>query len=117
MQARLNHDRVELAHCEKRLLHLHPEQRLRTLKHEVRQLQQRLHGGMRRCLRQQHQRMQALVRALRAVSPLATLDRGYSIVFRAEDGTLVRDASQLAPGDALEIRLAKGVVSALVKAP
>ena len=52
--------------------------------------------------------LQARVRAL---SPAATLERGYAIVL-TEDGGIVRDADTVAPGAALDIRLAHGRLSA-----
>ena len=47
-------------------------------------------------------------RTLNTVSPLATLDRGFAIVTRADDGTLLTDAEAVQPGDDVEIRLARG---------
>jgi exodeoxyribonuclease VII large subunit len=55
-------------------------------------------------------------RTLNTVSPLATLDRGFSIVTRARDGALVTDADQLKPGEEIEARLARGKISASVTA-
>jgi exodeoxyribonuclease VII large subunit len=52
-------------------------------------------------------------RALDAVSPLATLTRGFAIVTRA-DGTLVSDAAAVADGEVIEARLARGTLKALV---
>jgi len=52
---------------------------------------------------------------LRALSPAATLQRGYAIVQRP-DGTVVREPAQVAPGDALRLRLAGGEVPATVTA-
>jgi exodeoxyribonuclease VII large subunit len=49
---------------------------------------------------------------LGALSPLATLDRGYAIVHRGED--LVRSPAQLATGDALDVRVADGTFGATV---
>jgi exodeoxyribonuclease VII large subunit len=50
---------------------------------------------------------------LQALSPLATLGRGYAIVrSRAE---AVRDAAVLTAGDALDIQLASGSVDARVE--
>jgi exodeoxyribonuclease VII large subunit len=51
---------------------------------------------------------------LGALSPWATLDRGYAIV-RDEAGTIVRDATTLAPDDPIEVRLARGAVDARVE--
>ncbi|RKN58362.1 exodeoxyribonuclease VII large subunit [Micromonospora costi] len=50
---------------------------------------------------------------LRALSPAATLDRGYAIVQRA-DGHVVRAASEVGKGDPLRVRLADGELAATV---
>jgi exodeoxyribonuclease VII large subunit len=47
------------------------------------------------------------------VSPLATLARGFAIVTRA-DGTLVTEAATVAPGEAIEARVARGTLTARV---
>jgi exodeoxyribonuclease VII large subunit len=49
-----------------------------------------------------------------ALSPAATLQRGYAIVQRP-DGTVVRRSADVAPGDPLRIRLAEGTVPAKVQ--
>jgi exodeoxyribonuclease VII large subunit len=54
-------------------------------------------------------RVAVLARGLDAISPLAVLGRGYSLTRRA-DGTPVTDAAEVAVGDELETRLAKGRV-------
>jgi len=59
------------------------------------------------------QRLALAQRALNAVSPLATLARGFAIVTLA-DGTLVTDAAAAAPGAEIEARLARGVLTARV---
>ncbi|HET8666423.1 MAG TPA: exodeoxyribonuclease VII large subunit [Terriglobales bacterium] len=51
---------------------------------------------------------------LEALSPVAILERGYALVFDGS-GTLVKDASQLAPGTEMTARLSKGRVLATVK--
>jgi len=50
---------------------------------------------------------------VRALSPQATLDRGYSVV-QLTTGEIARDASALKPGDVLRLRLAKGETNATV---
>ncbi len=50
---------------------------------------------------------------LRALSPAATLERGYAIVQRA-DGHVVRAAGEVGRGDALRVRLAEGELAATV---
>jgi len=48
-----------------------------------------------------------LAARVRALSPAATLERGYSIVL-AEDGSIVRDSEAVPEGSVLDIRLAHG---------
>ena len=53
--------------------------------------------------------------SLRALGPLATLDRGYAVARRA-DGSIVRDPSDVTTGDALEVVVARGAVDTRVTA-
>ena len=50
--------------------------------------------------------------ALAVLGPQATLDRGYAIVRRADDGRIVRDPADAAPGTRLALRVAKGELPA-----
>ena len=51
---------------------------------------------------------------LYALSPLAVLERGYSLATRA-DGVLVRSSADVAPGDGLNLRFHRGAASARVE--
>jgi exodeoxyribonuclease VII large subunit len=51
----------------------------------------------------------AVAGRLRALSPLACLERGYAIVRRGgPDGPIVRDAAGLASGDTVTMMFARG---------
>jgi exodeoxyribonuclease VII large subunit len=52
--------------------------------------------------------------ALSALSPYATLERGYSIV-RGPDGNVLRDSKRVTMGDAISIRLQHGELGARVE--
>jgi exodeoxyribonuclease VII large subunit len=52
--------------------------------------------------------------ALNALSPYATLERGYSIV-RGPDGTVLTDAGGVKAGDPVSIRLQRGEIGARVE--
>jgi len=52
---------------------------------------------------------------LESLSPLGVLARGYSVTQRADDGTLVREAEQVKPGDLIRTRLEKGEVVSRVE--
>lgn len=49
-----------------------------------------------------------LVAQVRALSPLATLERGYAVVQSVESGALIRDAEQVEIGEQLRVRVARG---------
>jgi exodeoxyribonuclease VII large subunit len=59
-------------------------------------------------------RLQQAERALNAVSPLATLDRGYAIVSNDETGRILLDSDGIRPGDRIKAQLARGVLRATV---
>jgi exodeoxyribonuclease VII large subunit len=51
---------------------------------------------------------------LRALSPAATMQRGYAIVQRTTDNHVVRDPADVGAGDALRVRIAGGEIAATV---
>ncbi|MGH3014371.1 MAG: exodeoxyribonuclease VII large subunit, partial [Gaiellaceae bacterium] len=57
--------------------------------------------------------LEGLAGRLRALSPRATLARGYAIV-RSEQG-IVRAAEGLSPGERVDVELAEGVFGARVE--
>jgi exodeoxyribonuclease VII large subunit len=64
-------------------------------------------------LEQSRYRLALQVASLSAVSPLATLSRGYAIV-RMEDGRLVRSVHQVVPGDRIEVQVSDGNLDATI---
>jgi len=60
------------------------------------------------------QRLNIAGRALHAVSPLATLDRGYAIVSDAESGNILHGSDEARPGQRISARLARGQIDAIV---
>jgi len=67
-------------------------------------------GGLavRRRLESSHERLATLAGRLEALSPLAVLERGYSITRMVGIGGVVRDAAQAEPGQRIESILHKG---------
>jgi exodeoxyribonuclease VII large subunit len=57
--------------------------------------------------------LQQVTARVRALSPQATLDRGYAVV-QLGDGSIARDSDALKDGEKLRIRLAQGETSAMV---
>ncbi|PJJ98243.1 exodeoxyribonuclease VII large subunit [Lysobacteraceae bacterium NML75-0749] len=98
-----------------RLQQQHPGARLQYCQQRLAQLAPRPQAAIAQQLRLQQQQLQGLARALHAISPLATLGRGYSILHSA-DGRVLRSVHAVQPGDALNARLADGTLQLQVTA-
>jgi exodeoxyribonuclease VII large subunit len=96
-----------------RLGRAHPGSRLQQQAQRLDEIELRLRRAWENGLNRAQQRLLLAQRGLDAISPLATLDRGFAIVTTA-DGAVVQDAGRLRTGDAIEARLAKGSVQATV---
>ena len=59
-------------------------------------------------------RLAGVRRHLEALSPARVLERGYAVV-RSADGSVVRDAHQLAAGEEVQVQLARGGFGAVVQ--
>ena len=79
----------------------------------IEQLRDRLERAARQRVSGVAQRLALAQRALDAVSPLATLARGFAIVKRA-DGTVLTDVATVAVGEEIEASLARGTLTARV---
>ena len=75
---------------------------------------QELAAATRQSLMRRRSRLEQACAKLAALSPLAILERGYSLIFNAQ-GELVKDTAQLEPGDPIHARLARGEVHARVE--
>ncbi|WP_049620943.1 exodeoxyribonuclease VII large subunit [Frateuria defendens] len=131
-QARLQRDRERLAHLERRLRAIALEQlkarslrleraqarllarqpglRLAGLRQHLVALERRLQQAMLHRLERQRHALDRSGRALHAISPLATLERGYAIVFDSQ-GKVLRSAQHVPAGTPLRARLADGELS------
>jgi len=76
-------------------------------------LRPRLLPALRLHLQRVESRLQNAESKLSAYSPYGVLERGYSLTMR-EDGSIVRTAASLKPGDRLVTRLAKDSVASVV---
>jgi exodeoxyribonuclease VII large subunit len=106
---------ARLAETRARLYGLNPVHTLRAQQAERRNLQLRLRNAIRDVIKERRARLNALVATLDAVSPKATLNRGYAVVRRMADGRLVKAAKQVRAGERIEAELAEGTIEATVE--
>jgi exodeoxyribonuclease VII large subunit len=92
-----------------------PSRSLDLLNRQYAELGRRLLRTMDQGLKQHRLRFSSAARNLHTLSPLATLDRGYSITSKLPDGALVRETDQVKAGDRLETRVARGRIISSVE--
>jgi exodeoxyribonuclease VII large subunit len=92
-----------------------PYELVRDRERRLDEVGSRLSRAIENRLMHSRQRVAALASRLEALNPRAVLGRGYSITLRADDGSLVVDASNVAPGEQITTRLARGEVTSRVE--
>lgn len=91
-----------------RLAHQHPGQRLVHSKDRLHTLEQRLHGALNIRLNHFEHKLALAGSRLHAMSPLATLSRGYSITLH--NNKVLTHTGQIKENDVISTRLANGEV-------
>ncbi|MEX2353919.1 MAG: exodeoxyribonuclease VII large subunit [Gammaproteobacteria bacterium] len=86
-----------------------PVQMLRYQRQKCSHLDTQLRNITVRNIQAAKNRFEKASAALHGISPLATIDRGYAIVSEPENGRIIRNIDELAPGKRIETRIAKGV--------
>ncbi len=114
LRATVSGNRQRLETLGSRLWRENPRHRLEAMRAHAATLRQRLAAAMGATLGALEQRLALGGRTLDAVSPLATLARGFAVVSRTDDGALLRDAAQAPVGTEIEARLSKGRLRARV---
>ena len=109
----LERDARRLRHAHARLQGRDPRQRLAQDALRLQSGHERLRALALASIERPRARVAELGRALHAVSPLATLDRGYAILL-ATDGRVVRSTRTAPPGTVLCARLADGELGLIV---
>lgn len=94
-----------------------PRQILKSLRLRIDELGDRAQRAANANLRTVRQSLRSCSERLHALSPLAVLDRGYSIARRVDDGRVVRDAVDVQLDERLDLLLARGQLRVRVDRP
>jgi exodeoxyribonuclease VII large subunit len=108
MHRRITHARSDLAEQQRRLTQRSPASRLARDRQTVDELLRRADAQLAHQNALRRARLDGTRAHLAALSPLATLERGYAIVRRATDGQVVTAPQQAAIGEELEITVKDG---------
>ncbi len=98
----------QLSHFEQRIINQSPDKTIRLQQEKIQTMNRLLGNSIRTLLERAGSRLANSTHTLNAVSPVATLSRGYSITFDERSNTAVRKASEVEIGDTIKTRLANG---------
>lgn len=103
-------------HLQARLAVQHPQEALTAHQQQLKNLRLRLARATESNLKQTKQRLHALLQTLHVVSPLATLDRGYSILMTENKQHIIRSIDAVEPAQTVQARIADGYLTLQVQA-
>ena len=85
-----------------------PVQRLKASRQGIEHLRQLLHQAVKQKLGNCFHALNSVSRALEAVSPQSTLNRGYAIITAAKDNRVIRNSRDIKTGDTVNARFSHG---------
>lgn len=110
VQRLLNEKTTRVSEFCGRLKRIHPEKLALQAREKLEQRSETLQQLIRRQLEMLSGNLKSLADQLKILSPLNTLDRGYSITFNSKTGQVIKDIHDVAPGDLLSTRLNQGEI-------
>lgn len=108
MQVQFKKNIFKLKKSQERLAHFNPAHQLSRQKDHITQLSNRLQLTISHILAAKGQQLAKNQALLKAVSPLAILDRGYAIVKAIPSKKIIKSQTNVTTGDQLEVKLSKG---------
>jgi exodeoxyribonuclease VII large subunit len=115
MERRLSQARQAVEQQQQALRRFSPQARVDAYRQQVDDLSQRSGRALAHTLALRHAGLVGLQARLAALSPLATLERGYAIVRKEDTGAVVRSVGQVSTGEGLTIRVADGEFDAVTR--
>ncbi len=115
LRLHLRNQATHIAHLEVRLTQASPGERSRQSRFILESYLKSMIAAIEQRVDSSRQILQKDMALLESFSPLAVLNRGYSITFRSATNEVIRDVRCVHDGEEVTIRLAKGRLTAAVK--
>jgi len=115
MEAFLGDQHGQLERTKRELLRLDPRYQLERLQQRLDDTSALLQARMQHILSLRGERLRGLALRLHSLSPSLTIARGYAIVRRDADQTVITSEQQVQPGDELTIQVTDGHIHAIVR--
>ncbi|MDX6915776.1 exodeoxyribonuclease VII large subunit [Pectobacterium carotovorum] len=113
MQQQLRQTSRRSERLQQRLMQQQPQARIHRAQQRLQQLSYQMQSAVERQLNQNKQKLGIACSRLEGVSPLATLARGYNVT-TAPDGKVLKNVTQITPGETLKTRLQDGWIESQV---
>ena len=107
LQRQLSQQEHHFEQLRLRLQAQHPKLKLKNLRERIEDASKQLHSSHKHLLANKQQRLVAAARLLNSLSPLNTLERGYSLITDGK-GKVITHSTQVAVGDQVSAKLAHG---------
>jgi len=114
MDETLKRPALRITHLNHRLAQCAPHRKLKTMSENLSQLKERLSTTSLNLLKTKQDMVSHIAKTLNALSPLATLERGYAICFSEDKKLVVRDSGDVKSGDTIITKLHRGEVKSKV---
>lgn len=109
-----DHQQIILSNLSKRIKRCHPIQQLQDKTQNLDYLEQNLTAALYKLIETKQHKLQLLSRSLNAISPLATLQRGYAIITNQEN-TVIQKSNAVKIGEKIHAKLASGKLQCTVE--
>jgi exodeoxyribonuclease VII large subunit len=106
--------RWEQGRLQKDLERLSPAHQIDTYRQRLDELDRRLDRSIQSILERKNLQLENFRQSLRGLNPQAVLQRGYAIITRHKDGSLVKDVEQVQPDEFVKIKVNRGEMDARI---
>ena len=105
---RLTELKTSLSNLTAQLRYASPERRIQSERQRVDELSRRAHSSLLHHIQLQTSHVQGMQKRLQALNPAAVLARGYAVVTRKDDGSVISRVAQTEQGKQIQVRVSDG---------
>ncbi len=115
IQSKVNNEKGTVANQHNLLQRHNPANRIIRYQEQLQYLTNLLNRSIQAKVDMLKRKQQTIIQTLNAISPLATLERGYSITSQPKSSSIISSSKQLSLGDKIKTRFAKGHIISQIK--
>ena len=105
---RLTELKTSLSNLTTQLRYASPERRIQSERQRLDELSRRAHSSLLHHIQLQSSHVKGMQKRLQALNPAAVLARGYAVVTRKDDGSVISRVAQAEQGKQIQVRVSDG---------